>query len=77
MVLIIGIIYFGVSALVSSFSVSAKNFHFSASLFMIPFFSDSETGAPFTEIIQIGTNRTMLNITLKACVRLKEECHLG
>ncbi len=27
------------------------------------FFSDSETGAPFTAITQIGTDRTMLNIT--------------
>ncbi len=36
MVLIIAIISFGVSALVSFFSVSTKHFHFGASLVTIP-----------------------------------------
>ncbi len=32
------------------------------------FFSDSKTGAPFTAFIQIGTDRTMWNITLNVFV---------
>ncbi len=32
------------------------------------FFSDSETGSPFTAILQIGTDRTMSNITLNVFV---------
>ncbi len=41
------------------------------------FFSDSETGAPFTAIIRIGTDRTMWNITTNVCLKEEYLTHIG
>ncbi len=43
------------------------------------FFSDSETGAPFTPITQIGTDKTLSNITLNvfACKRNVRHACIG
>ncbi len=43
------------------------------------FFSDSETGTPFTPITQIGTDRTLSNITLNVfvCKRNVRHARIG